>query len=62
MGFRYAKAMGNSLRFMKARICDFSSNKFTDEGAIDLVLSMKPSIVELNLSKNLLGNKSLFAL
>jgi len=62
MGPHYAKAMGNCLRFMKARIVDFSNNGIKDDGAIDVILSMKPSIIELNLSNNALGNKSLMAI
>jgi len=62
MGSQYGKAMGNCLRFMKARVCDFSGNNFKDDGAVDVILNMRPCIIELNLCKNNLGNGTLLAL
>ena len=47
---------------MKGRVLDFSGNKMLDDGAIDLILSMRACIIELNLSNNKLGDNSIRAL
>lgn len=62
MGSSYAKAMGSSLRFLKGWVLDFSGNKILDDGAIDLIMSMRACIYELNLSNNRLGDNSIRAL
>ena len=62
MGSSYAKAMGSSLRFLKGRVLNFSGNKILDDGAIDLIMSMRACIYELNLSNNRLGDNSIRAL
>ncbi len=59
MGKDYAKAFGNSLRFFKGRVLDFSGNKFLDKGAVNVIVNMRACILELNLSNNWLRDASI---